>query len=86
MSDLKRIEDKIDRLDEKLASVNVTLSSQHVVLSDHIRRTELLEAAIEPMKERINKVQGVIQFIVFLSVIATIVVGVVEAIKLVGHS
>jgi NurA-like 5'-3' nuclease len=51
MSDerLLRIEDKIDRISDKISSIDVTLVSQHESLKEHMRRTELLEKAVEPI-------------------------------------
>lgn len=45
-----RIEDKLDRVAEDIGEIKVTLASQHISLSDHIRRTELLEEVVEPIK------------------------------------
>lgn len=46
---LDRIEDKIDKLGERLNSIDVTLAAQHVSLEHHIRRTEILEEVVKPI-------------------------------------
>lgn len=48
-----RIEDKIDKLVEKIGSIDVTLAAQHESLKDHIRRTELLEQKMEPVEHHV---------------------------------
>lgn len=50
MSDLGRIEEKIDHLTERMSSVDVTLARQHVTLSEHMRRTEASEARLEKLE------------------------------------
>jgi len=44
---LHRIEYKVDKLDTRLDSVDVTLARQEVHLEEHIRRTRLLEGRQE---------------------------------------
>lgn len=60
MSDARiiRIEDKIDKLNDRLSSIDNTLASQHESLKHHIKRTDLLEKAIEPVKTHVHMVQG----------------------------
>lgn len=74
-----RIEDKIDKMSEKLNSIDSTLALQHESLKTHIKRTDLLEAAIKPLQEKdaINK--WLLQFIS----IAAIIIGAATSIMLV---
>jgi hypothetical protein len=46
---LMRIEAKLDKVDERVDRVDVTLSAQHVSLTEHMRRTEILEEKVEPL-------------------------------------
>lgn len=84
MSDDKliRIENKIDRLDEKLGTVNVILASQHESLKDHIRRTEILEEAIIPLKKHDHMRSGAIKSILFA---ASILAAVEAVIVILNH-
>lgn len=71
---LERIEDKIDKVEGHLSSIDVTLAAQHVSLKEHIRRTEILESDVAPIKTHVNRVEGVIKFI---ALVAT-VIGIIE--------
>ncbi len=67
---LERIEKKLDDTAEHLVSIDVTLAAQHVSLRDHIRRTEILESDIKPVRRHVAMVEGVFKFI---GIIATII-------------
>lgn len=58
---ITRIENKIDAVDEKfdyvvedLHEMKITAISQHGILQEHIRRTELNEQAITLLKEQVE--------------------------------
>jgi len=70
---LKRIEGKIDVLDTRLDSVDVTLAKQEVSLSEHIRRTEIIEGRLEPIESYMDKTKGVLVFVAFLASISGLV-------------
>lgn len=46
---LIRVEDKIDKLGDRLGAIDSTLASQHESLKQHMYRTQLLEEAVKPM-------------------------------------
>ena len=75
---LERIEVKLDGLSEHLSSIDVTLAAQHVSLRDHIRRTEILETELKPIKAHVDRVSGALKLITLLAALATIL----EAIRL----
>lgn len=60
-----RIEAKIDKVMEHIGSIDSTLAVQAVSLADHIRRTEILEKQIEPVKT----ITGVGKILLFLATI-----------------
>ena len=64
---LDRIESKIDDISDHLASVDVTLKGQHITLKEHMRRTELLEKDLAPIKKHVYMIQGAIAFITILA-------------------
>lgn len=70
-----RIEDKIDILSDKLASIDSTLASQHESLKYHIRRTDLLEAKVEPLESFKDKFAGSLKLISIVAMIAGIIEG-----------
>lgn len=51
---LDRIEDKIDKVLEKASNTDVTLAKQSVILEEHVRRTEALEAIVMPIKTKVD--------------------------------
>ncbi len=66
---LDKIENKIDILSAHLSNIDVTLAAQHVSLDDHIRRTELIEADLAPIKSHVSQVQGAIRLIGFVAIV-----------------
>ena len=58
---LDRIESKLDKVAERVTGIDVTLSAQHVSLSDHIRRTEILESELKPVKQHVAYVHGALK-------------------------
>lgn len=50
---LEQIELKIDKLHDKINSIDVTLAKQHESLKDHIRRTEILEESLDPIQKHV---------------------------------
>lgn len=62
-----------DDIRKSLGNIDVTLAEQHVTLKDHIRRTELLETAIEPLKSHAQRINGGIKLIGLCAAIAAIV-------------
>lgn len=69
---LNRIEDKIDTIVAHTASIDVTLAKQHEQLAYHIKRTNLIEEQLEPIKKHVNMVHGALKLIGVLSVLASI--------------
>lgn len=51
--DNKRVLDKLDKIDDKLGAIDVTLAGQHVTLYEHMKRTALLERELVPIKKHI---------------------------------
>lgn len=50
---LTRIEKKIDDQNERLASIDITLATQAVQLAEHIKRSDMLEAKMEPVEKHV---------------------------------
>lgn len=51
---LDSIETKVDRLDGRSDTIDITLAKQSVQLEEHIRRTELAEMNINLLKDQIS--------------------------------
>jgi hypothetical protein len=74
MSDdkLTRIEMKIDKIQEHIVGIDITLAKQHVSLDEHVRRTNLLEEQLRPVEQHVTMVSGVIKLLGALALMATI--------------
>lgn len=58
-----RLESKLDSIVDKIGDIDVTLVKQSVILEEHIRRTELLEAKVEPIEKHSHMISGAIKLI-----------------------
>lgn len=86
MSDFNnRLESKLDRLDERLDRIDVTLAAQHVSLAEHIRRTQILENHMEPVRTHVTMVKGVAKAIGLLALGGGIAQGVASILELLKH-
>lgn len=72
----KRFEDKLDKVVDKISSIDVTLASQHVSLEHHIRRTDLLEAEIRPLKKNMAMAEGALKLLGASAVIVALIEGI----------
>ena len=70
---MKEIITKLDKLDDRLDSVDRTLVKQEANLAEHMRRTELLESQherlysdLEPVKAHVNQVKAGIKILAFV--------------------
>jgi hypothetical protein len=79
MSDIKRFEDKLDKVVDDIGEIKITLSSQHVSLKEHMRRTSILEESIKPLEKHVSMVNGALKLIAVLAMIAGIVQVIVMA-------
>lgn len=69
----KRIESKLDTIVDDIGAMKVTSAEQHIVLKEHVRRTELLEEAVKPLEKHVYMVNGVLKFLGVLGLLASIV-------------
>lgn len=78
---LIRIETKIDDTNDHLASIDVTLSAQHVSLKEHIRRTAILEEDLKPIKRHVDMMNGALKLLGVITLVIGIIEGVLVLIK-----
>lgn len=64
---------KLDKIIERLNSIDVTLAVNTESLKDHIKRTELIEQDLKPVKKHIAMVEGALKFIALCGILATII-------------
>lgn len=78
---LEAIENKVDKLDERLDSIEKVLIKQELNIDLHIRRTNLLEESVDllrkdlrPVERHVDYVHGALKFIGIVSLIVGIFV------------
>lgn len=71
----RRVEDKLDKVADDISQINITLAKQEVSLATHIKRTELLEAKIEPIEKHVLMFNGVLKFIGVVALFVGIIEG-----------
>jgi hypothetical protein len=62
-----RVEAKIDKIVEHIGSIDVTIAKLTVSVDEHVRRTNILEKQIEPVKT----ITGVGKILLFLAIIGS---------------
>lgn len=63
---LNRFEQKVDKIDERLDHIDKHLAIYNEQLKVHIKRTDLLESEVRPIKDHVNQVRGVFKFLAFI--------------------
>lgn len=74
MSD-EKLEEKIDKIADKISNIDITLGKQSVILEEHVRRTNLLEEQIKPIERHVNMVQGGIKLLGLIALVASVLEG-----------
>lgn len=88
MSDerLERIENKIDKLADRISSIDSTLAAQHEQLKVHIKRTDILEQQVVPLvKSQVITKSDIAKLIGIIAAIAAIVEGAVSLLTHLKH-
>lgn len=82
---LDKMLDKQEKISEEIHDIKVVLVEQHESLKYHIKRTDLLEESVEklreemkPVQSHVYRLQGVLKFFGVLSLVVSIVVGVIK--------
>jgi len=66
---LDRIEDKLDSMVDHMSAMDATLAAQHVSLTDHIRRTEILEEETKAVKKHVDTINGSLKLLGVIAVV-----------------
>jgi Mg2+ and Co2+ transporter CorA len=74
MTDLEKIEQKLEKIDEKMDNIERHLAVYNAQLRFHIKRTDMLESEVKPLKIHLHKVQGVLTFVGVIATIITVIV------------
>jgi hypothetical protein len=86
MSDLKRIEEKLDVISEKIGNIDITLVEVKKDLGYHIKRTDLLEEHVKPAIELVEEVRLVKKIGKFLIAIGVSGAGIAKMVAKILHS
>jgi len=71
----------LERLDNNVDQINITLAKQSVVLEEHVKRTNLLEENIKPLQKHVNIVNSLILLLGGILALIGAVRGAIEIIK-----
>ena len=69
---MNKIEEKLDRIDRRIDSIDKHLAVYNTQLKFHIKRTDMLEEEIKPLKAGVIKAQGAMMFIGVLATVISI--------------
>ena len=75
LDQIKQVRKISEDSDKRLDKIDVTLASQHVILDEHIKRTELLEQKMEHVDRHVNMVNGALKLIGFVGIVVALIEG-----------
>ena len=70
MREIENINQKLDKIDQRIDNIDKHLAVYNAELKFHVKRTDMLEEEIKPIKSSLIKAQGALCFI---GIIATVV-------------
>ena len=73
-----QLENKIDKISDDIRKIEVHIGEIKVDVGHHIKRTDLLEAQMQPLRDHLIMLKGVMNLVKLASLVAVIV----EAIRL----
>lgn len=74
------MEDKLDKIMERINNIDVTLGKQSVILEEHVRRTNILEKKLEPVEKHVAMVHGALKFLGIIAIFIGIIEGTIKLI------
>lgn len=78
MSDIKRIEDKIDKIVDIQGSQAITLTRLTDSVEHHVKRTDALEARFQPVQEHVDDLKAVIRILKIMGLFTGFIVSILE--------
>lgn len=72
---------KIDQILERMNSIDITLAKQSIILADHVRRSNLLEAKMVPLERHVNYVEGFLKGMGIIAMVAGLIAAIMEIYK-----
>lgn len=65
---LERIEARMDDISDHLGSIDVTLAKQSVLLEEHIKRSNMLEEIVMPIKSHVDVIKVIMKVMILPAV------------------
>lgn len=75
LDQLQKMDAKVDKIDDRLTSVDKTLIKQEMNLAEHMRRTDLLESDLKPVKRHVVMLEGGLKLMGVVSLVIGLLVG-----------
>lgn len=69
---MNKIEEKLDNIDRRIDNIDKHLAVYNTQLKFHIKRTDMLEEEIKPLKAGVIKAQGAMMFVGVLATVISI--------------
>lgn len=66
MEDFRFLIARLEKITNEINKISITLTAQHITLKEHMRRTDLLEKAVNIMEKRELKRSAVVKITGFL--------------------
>lgn len=61
------MDDKLDKIEQHLSNIDVTLAKQSVILDIHVKRTNQLEDRVIPVEKYIVQSNAILKFLGFIA-------------------
>ena len=74
MTEIEKINQKLDKIDQRIDSIDKHLAVYNTELKFHVKRTNMLEEELKPVKSSLIKAQGALCFIGIIATIISVVV------------
>jgi hypothetical protein len=85
---MEHISEKVEQILAEIQYINITIAKQEENLKQHMYRTELaeqriqnLEEKMEPLRNKLFQVEGIIKFLGIVALLVSIIAGVSHIIK-----
>ena len=75
---VERVLNKLDKIEERLGSIDKTLVKQEENLAEHMRRTELLETKMEPVEDHVKNVNFLFKIMAGVVAIVGAIAGIIK--------
>lgn len=69
---MKRVLDKLDKIDEKQGDMGKVLARNTATLEEHVRRTNILEDKVDRVESCVDKIKGSWKLIMVISTVVGI--------------